>query len=381
MKKILSFIDWYLPGYKAGGTIRAFSNMLSFLNDEFEFYIVTRSSDYTETIPYPGIEENKWITTDENIHVFYASRDFISYKNWKGIMQEISYDKLYIHGIFSFWFSILPLVINKRNENREVLVAAHGMFGDHAFRVKSLKKNLFLQLIKSTGLYSGVVFHAANQDEAADIRKRVRRSALIKIANQLPMKKEIVPKEWPCKEKGKLKLAYLGRISPEKNLKFGLEILNVITTGEIILDIWGPVYDESYWHDCEAMIAKLPEGIKVVYKGSLQADKVIDTLQQYHALFLPSRGENFGHAILESMMAGRPVIISDQTPWRNLEDHGAGFDCSLEDRSTLNIAIQTLLNTGQEEFNALSKTTVQYINSYIQNPSGLLDNIKLFKTT
>ena len=36
--------------------------------------------------------------------------------------------------------------------------------------------------------------------------------------------------------------------------------------------------------------------------------------QEYDLLFLPTKGENFGHVILESMSAGTPVLISDTTP-------------------------------------------------------------------
>ena len=44
---------------------------------------------------------------------------------------------------------------------------------------------------------------------------------------------------------------------------------------------------------------------------------------------LPTKTENFGHAIYESMACGLPVLISDKTPWHNLEKNKAGFDLSL----------------------------------------------------
>jgi len=380
MKTILSFIDWYSPGYKAGGTVRAFSNMLSFLNKDFVFYIVTRNNDYTETKPYPNIQANTWTTVEKNIHVFYASPDYICHSNWKEIIRNTPYDMIYFHGIFSYWFSILPLVLNRRHHKRDVLIAAHGMLGDHAFNVKSLKKNVFLQLIKISGLYKHVVFHAANTEEASDIRKRAGSSVQIKIADELPMNKELRLGECPNKEKDKLKLVYLGRISPEKNLKFGLEILNEFKSGEISLDIIGPVYNESYWQECKTIIDSLPKQISVVYRGSLHADEVMNALQKYHALFLPSNGENFGHAILESMMAGRPVIISDQTPWKDLQSNGAGFDCSLSDTRSFEKAIQLMLDQNQKEYNSLVQSTSQYIQSYINNPTGLRENINLFNT-
>ena len=39
----------------------------------------------------------------------------------------------------------------------------------------------------------------------------------------------------------------------------------------------------------------------------------------YHALLMPSLTENFSYTVLESLQAGIPVLISDQTPWRDLQ--------------------------------------------------------------
>lgn len=380
MKTILSFIDWYAPGYKAGGTVRSFQNMISFLKEDYKFCIVTRNTDYTETEPYEGIASDTWIRVEENVHVYYASAGQVNLKNWKKILREVSYDAVYIHGVFSSWFSVLPLYLNQKGARKKTIVAAHGMFGDHAFQVKPLKKNVFLRFIRASNLYRDVVFHAANADEAADIRKRLGSKASVVIANELPMKdglKGIVPLS---KVSGKLKLMFLGRISEEKNLKYGLELLEEFLDGEIELDIFGPVYNKEYWRECQAIIERLPVGITVRYQGSLNSERVMEKLVKYHALFSPTTGENFGHAILESLMASRPVIISDRTPWKNLEEFGAGFDLPLEDRHAFRAAIGTLLTCGQSEFNSLTESTADYISNYINSPEGLHDNIQLFKS-
>ena len=46
-------------------------------------------------------------------------------------------------------------------------------------------------------------------------------------------------------------------------------------------------------------------------------------------LFLPTAGENFGHAIQEALAAGCPVLISDRTRWRDLAPKGVGWDLPL----------------------------------------------------
>jgi len=70
-KKILIFIDWFLPGYKAGGPIRSVANLTAHLFSEFEFLIITRNNDYLEKSPYPNVKANQWVNFSENIKVYY----------------------------------------------------------------------------------------------------------------------------------------------------------------------------------------------------------------------------------------------------------------------------------------------------------------------
>lgn len=379
MKNILVFIDWYWPGYKAGGTVRAFMNIVSYLKDEFTFHIITRDTDYTESEPYAGIEPDEWNKLEDNVFVYYASAKNVTFRNWKRLIRETPHDTVYIHGIFSFWFSVLPIYIAKRTGTGKILVAAHGMLGDHAFKIKSTKKGLFIRLARFVGLYRGVEFHAANAGEAEDIVKRAGKKAEVRIAHELPRNERLAMNLQKTKQPGHVSLVWMARIAPEKNLKTAFEILSGITQGDIHFDIYGPVYDQDYWNDCMALLADMPQNVVVSYKGSIPGDKVSQALQQYHCLFLPTSGENFGHAILESMMAGCPVIISDKTPWRGLEEKGCGFDLSLEKPQLFRDKIEQLVWTGQEDFEQMQQSTLTYISEYLQNPEALSENINLFK--
>ena len=72
-KKVLIFIDWYLPGYKAGGPVQSISNMVEHLKEEFDFSIITRNTDYCERTPYSNILSNQWNALSNGIKVFYFS--------------------------------------------------------------------------------------------------------------------------------------------------------------------------------------------------------------------------------------------------------------------------------------------------------------------
>ena len=70
-KSILLFIDWYLPGFKAGGPIRSMANMVQHLGKEFQFKIITRNTDYTSSEPYPGIVTDAWNNGPFGEQVYY----------------------------------------------------------------------------------------------------------------------------------------------------------------------------------------------------------------------------------------------------------------------------------------------------------------------
>lgn len=335
-KKILIFIDWFLPGYKAGGPVRSMANMVDYLQEDYDFYIITRNTDYTESISYTTVQSNCWEHYSENVKVYYADQYHQNKKIYRQLMEEVKPDIAYINGVYSWKFSILPLIVAKKVKLKKVIVAARGMLAGSAIDVKGGKKKLFLKAARMAGLYKNAVFHATNTKEEEDIKKVLGQRLKVKVADNLP--KQQLPDYRPLlKEKGELKLVSLARIAPEKNTLFALERLAELKDfdGNIQFDLYGQIYSEDYWQQCQAIITQLPHNITVSYKGTVDAELVGTTIQNYHALFMPTRGENFGHVILESLSAGRPVLISDQTPWRDLEVDKCGWDLNLEMRDEM----------------------------------------------
>ncbi|MCU4175071.1 glycosyltransferase [Carboxylicivirga sp. N1Y90] len=392
-KKILIFIDWFLPGYKAGGPVRSMANMVEYLKDEYDFYIITRNTDYTETTAYTSVKSNCWEEYISGVQVFYADFDHQNKATFKSLIEEVKANVIYVNGVYSWKFSILPLVVARKAKVNKTIVASRGMLAQSAIDVKGRKKRLFLKLAKLAGLYKNVVFHATNEKEEQDIKKGLgpdsyRGGLKVLVADNLP-KRELPEIKTLEKRSGELKLVSLARIAPEKNTLFALERLlelgafdntstlprqcldsastllgnqtrqpnSATKLGDelrnydwnITFDLYGQIYDEDYWRECEGVIKQLPANIEVNYKGTVDAELVGETIQNYHALYMPTRGENFGHVILESLSAGRPVLISDQTPWRGLENIRAGWDISLESevRSSKS-AVYDLENTRYE---------------------------------
>ena len=122
-------------------------------------------------------------------------------------------------------------------------------------------------------------------------------------------------------------------IAKTKNLLFLIKVLKKLKKEiKVSYEIYGPVKDQDYWELMKQETEELPANIRVTFKGPLLPDQVQAVLQQYDCFVLPTLGENFGHAIFEAMGAGVPVLISDQTPWRNLENRKAGWDLPLQEQ-------------------------------------------------
>ncbi|WP_299396348.1 glycosyltransferase [uncultured Gelidibacter sp.] len=373
-KTVLAFIDWYRPGYKAGGTITAFGNFVDHLEEELEFKIVTRDCDYTETETYPHITLNSW-TDLSKTSVFYLSKYNTNFSKIKDLVSSSEFDWLYVNGIFSVYFSILPLWFAK---NKKCIVNPHGMLSDQAFSVKKLKKIVFLTIANGLGLYKNIIFHVANENERLDVIKRVKRFKNIRVINQLPRKIEKSVSSEPKKKSEVLKFVTVARISVEKGILESLSALSKITQ-DINFDIYGAIYDEMYWKKCQEVIARLPSNIFVNYKGSIDGRHMIETLNSYDFFILLSKGENFGHAILEALSAGCPVLISNQTPWKDLQTKKIGWDIDIEDPNDVARCVKAACHLSKEDYQTWSDNAIKYSIAFSENPKLLQSNLNLFQ--
>ena len=90
--RILVLIDYYLPGYKAGGPIRTLTNMVDSLQDEYEFLVVTRDRDLGDKQAYPNVKTNVWVNADAT-SIYYISKEHWGIRSIFSILNNTNYDK------------------------------------------------------------------------------------------------------------------------------------------------------------------------------------------------------------------------------------------------------------------------------------------------
>jgi glycosyltransferase involved in cell wall biosynthesis len=372
-------MDWYLPGTKAGGPVRSIYSLVSLIKDYFEIYVVTSNCDLGSDICYKTIEPNKLIEND-GVFYYYFSKSELAIPNIVNLINVIQPDLVYINSFWSYNFSIG--VVKAKQENlfkASVLLAPRGMMGKGALGLKPLRKTVFIALAKLFGWYKNIVFHATNEQEKRDILKRFKNAKVLTASNVNSGTVQFTAKQ---KEPRHLKLFYLSRIARVKNLHFALEVLQEVASDIYIeYDIFGNLEDKEYWNECQSIIQNFGSNIKVNYKKELQFNEVQATITNYHALFMPTLNENFGHSIVESLLCGCPVIISDQTPWNDLDNFNAGYAIDLNDKSNFVIALTNMALLNTKEYEQKSKDAIKYISTKFNVEQSVKQYIDLFNAT
>jgi glycosyltransferase involved in cell wall biosynthesis len=151
--------------------------------------------------------------------------------------------------------------------------------------------------------------------------------------------------------------------------------------GKLKIDIIGPLEDEGYWNETQKSINKLPPNIKVEYKGHIENEMVQQKLFEYHFFVLPTLGENFGHVFIEALAAGCPLIISDRTPWINLERQGIGWDIPLEKPNEWQDKISYCIKLDSVSYEEASKKSREFARQWAEDPAIIENTLTVLQNS
>lgn len=352
---VLILTDWFVPGYKAGGPIQSVHNMVKALEGKISFSIITGDRDLLEDQPYRGIEVDRW-SQSADYRVYYASA-----KGLAGILKtelgDPRYDRIYLNSFFSLHFSIKPLIrLWRRRALYKVVLAPRGMLGTGALSVKPFKKKVFIQVYKMLGIPRQVHFHATDITEATDIQKAVGNHLRLSVISNFPV--QISGHEKRPSPRIPVKLLYASRISPKKNALFLLQVIHNTNMPDYRLDLYGAADDPAYFDKCRQFIET---NDRISWHGAVSPVELYAVLQKADFFVLPTLNENFGHAIIEALAHGTPVIISDQTPWSDLESFGAGWVIPLADKARWKKVIEETARIPDRDYKRMSASAIEYV--------------------
>jgi glycosyltransferase involved in cell wall biosynthesis len=393
-------LERYLPGYKAGGPIRSIANLVAALGQEFEFKIVALDRDLGEKTPFPGVTTGQWVNVG-NANVMYLRPGLLGGLRAFALLRSIDANTvLYLNSFFARRCSILPIFMCQLRlcRPRCVVIAPRGEFSRAALQLKQTRKRLFIKLSRWLGSYNGLVWHASSSFEAADIRSQFdaaefiealpvggqrgeaesgRKESVVTRASDLLDGSTRSSRDSRSKPAGQLRAVFVARCSQIKNLAGALKMLGRVS-GDVSFDIYGPREDPRYWEDCQHLIGALPANVRVHYCGEIGHEHVAAVFAAHDLFLFPTRGENFGHVIGESLLSGCPVLTSDQTPWQGLEALGVGWSLPLSDSERFTAILQQCVDMTPEDHGALRRRAAEFGKSRLNDPSVIEQNRRMF---
>ena len=379
-QKCLVFLRYYLPGYQSGGPVRSISNLIEAIGDRFEFYVVTSNRDFLKTEPYSETVPGWNLVGRAN--VFYIEPSKLNIRKISEIIKQVRPNLIYTNSFFDRRFT-LPIFLLKRMRGEAippVICAPRGEFAAGALELKAFRKKVFFNIFKLLDLKRKVAFHATSQQEAVDIRDRLSNHYKVFVASNLFNSYQRQTRRLAARRKANKKeihVVFISRIHPKKNLDFAIECLAEVES-RTIFNIYGPIDDEAYWNLCKALIAKLPSNITTHYHGAIEHAKVATVLALNDLFLLPTKGENFGHVIIEALQAGLPVLISDRTPWKDLNFFGVGTSLPLTVTSAFSSKIDEVSNWKIDDWWRFSKQLDAYLEYLRQNSMSEGAHIDMF---
>lgn len=336
--KILIVTEGFFPGKKYGGPPVSTNNFCSLMYN-YECYIITRDHDLGEKTRYKNI--NSGWNNLENCKVLYLNDEEYGADAFERTVCEIKPDLIYLQSLFQT--CVLPCLILSKKYGIKVLLAPRGELCIGAFR-KKYKKIPYIFILRMMRLLKNVYFQSTSDEETKSIKKYLGATAekTFYLTNIPSIPNQYF--EYSEKKAGEAKLIFLSRIHPKKNLIQAIKCLKNVK-GNVTLDIYGSIENDDYWQLCQNEIEILPNNVKVNYCGLVVHDKVHETFSSYDAFIFPTFSENYGHVIIEALVSGCPVIVSDKTPWIDLEDAGAGYVCAVKDVVAFERAVQKVIDS------------------------------------
>jgi glycosyltransferase involved in cell wall biosynthesis len=159
---------------------------------------------------------------------------------------------------------------------------------------------------------------------------------------------------------GKRIVLFLGRLHPKKGLDLLLPAFAACEQRDAVLVLAGPI-DDSYRSKLSALIGSLNIGSRVMFTGMLSGPQRVAAFADADLFTLPSYQENVGIAVIESLAAGTPVIISDKVNiYPDIAEANVGLVVPMQVEQ-LSHALTELLTDGTKraEMSARSRPFVQ----------------------
>ena len=366
MSNLVIFNWGYYPAKTYGGPAISIENIVKALIKEFEsITVICNAHELNSNELIEGIEANSLNKGKYGENILYLDEE---HKNVDFIKEKLAFldsiNLIYVNSFFA-WKQLRLANQLRKSYDANMLIAPRGELENNALAIKAPKKKIYNAVLRHFLNTDNIFFHATNELEKENIKKHLKiKDERVLILHNIPSlpSEDFYEKIDKTKLDNHLDLVFISRIQSKKNLKYALECLADIPD-EITInyDIYGPIENEEYYSECQEVAQKLPGNIKVNYKGLVDHANIFTTFSKYDLFFFPTLSENFGHVIAEALASKILVLISDQTPWNDINMTNAGRAIPLDNKDEFSKYIYNLAKVTDAEYRNYREQGLKYL--------------------
>jgi glycosyltransferase involved in cell wall biosynthesis len=264
------------------------------------------------------------------------------------------YDVAHIHALFSPVSSAAATVC--RQKKLPYILRPLGTLDPADLQKKKQLKKLYVEIIERRNLAGAAAIHFTSEQEAKiSARFGVNTHDLVIPLGVIPLQKPVentllTQLEMP---QGVPLILFMSRIEPKKGLDILIPALEkLLASGNnfhFVLAGTNP-QDPDYEQQIKDKITNSSLRSHTTITGFVTGELKASLLQAADLFVLPSYYENFGIAVAEAMVAGVPVVISDQVHiWQQVHDSESGWVGTTEVESLVELLQQALQNPQERQ--------------------------------
>ncbi len=285
------------------------------------------------------------------------------------IEQEITKDTvIHVHTVWTYPTYIGYKIVKKYNLS--LVVSTRGTMYAWALDQSKVVKKIAMWLFQKKMLQTANMIHITEPNEKKALENIGIHNNTVLVPNGIEIENDFesldknILKQIKY-DKSKRYILFLGRIVHNKGLHYLINSYKKIQNkyNDIEVLVVGGVEDKKYFDSLEKLE-------RVHFLGALDGIEK-HTLFSISSLFvLPSRTENFGMAIAEAMSYKIPVITTQGTPWKELQDNDAGWWIELS-QENLDNALEEALSCKCSDLKAKGNREFAIIKNYTWKKQAL----------
>lgn len=231
-----------------------------------------------------------------------------------------------VHLTATYSFPTIPTLVLCRIFNKPLVWSPRGAIQDahewEGSRRRKLKR--VWEQICNTLIHRGkVITHTTAERERVATQERLPRATAVIAPNGVDVPDVLPERDWFLN--GRLRLMYLGRLSPKKGIENLLHAIDRIEDPTVSLTIYG-AGDIAYSARLKKLAGRLGLlGTSVFFAGNVDGEAKSTAFHTADVCVVPSHTENFCMVVAEALAHGVPVIASRGTPWAEIEEKRCGL--------------------------------------------------------